>query len=126
MYRDTDYAIIDLETTGFSPKNHDRIVEVGIVRADPHGNRLQEYCTLINPRRDVGGTQVHGITATDVAGAPAFRDVVGDIHEMLRGAVIVAHNTQFDLRFLCHECEESGAPLPEVLSLCTLSLAKIV
>lgn len=126
MYRDTEYAIIDLETTGFSPKNHDRIIEIGIVRIDPQGNRLQEYCTLINPQRDIGGTQVHGITATDVAGAPVFGEVVGDIHNALREAVIVAHNAQFDLRFLCHECNQIGAPLPDVMSLCTLSLAKIV
>ena len=126
MYRDAEYAVIDLETTGFSPKHHDRIIEVGVVRIDPHGNKLREYCTLINPHRDIGATQVHGITATDVAEAPTFRDVVGDIQQALRGAIVVAHNAQFDLRFLCHECSQSHAPLPEIIALCTLSLAKQV
>jgi len=126
MYRDAEFAVIDLETTGFSPQKHDRIIEVGIVRTDPQGKTLKEYCTLINPQRDIGDTQIHGITATDVIGAPVFQEVVGDIHTFLRGAILVAHNAQFDLRFLTYECNRSGAPLPEILSLCTLSLAKIV
>jgi len=127
MYRDTEYAVIDLETTGFSPeKGHDRIIEVGIVRVDYHGNRLREYCTLINPHRDTGPSHIHGITETDVADAPAFQDVVGDIHHVLRGAVLVAHNAPFDLRFLCHECNRCNAPLPEIRALCTLALSKQV
>ena len=82
MYRNAEYAVIDLETTGYSPKHHDRVVEVGIVRIDPDGNRLREYCTLINPHRDMGATHVHGISATDVAGAPAFRDEAGAARAM--------------------------------------------
>jgi len=127
MYRDTEYAVIDLETTGFSPeKGQDRIIEVGIVRVDCHGNRLREYCTLINPHRDTGPTHIHGITATDVADAPTFQDVVGDIHHALRGAVLVAHNVSFELRFLCPECNQCGKPLPEIRALCTLALSKQV
>jgi DNA polymerase-3 subunit epsilon len=126
VYRDTEYAIIDLETTGFSPKHHHRIIEVGVVRADWRGNVLFEYGTLVNPQRDVGATDVHGITAQDVADAPLFADVVGDVQNALRGAVVVAHNALFDLRFLCHECLQADAPLPDILSLCTLSLARMV
>ena len=126
MYRDTEYAIIDLETTGFSPKHHHRIIEVGIVRTDWRGNVLFEYGTLVNPQRDVGSTDVHGITAQDVAEAPLFADVVGDIQNALRGAVVVAHNAPFDLRFLSHECLTADAPLPDILALCTLSLARMV
>lgn len=126
MYRDTEYAIIDLETTGFSPKHHHRIIEVGIVRTDWRGNVLFEYGTLVNPQRDVGATDVHGIFPQDVAEAPLFADVVGDIQNALRGAVVVAHNAPFDLPFLCHECLQADAPLPDILALCTLSLARIV
>ncbi len=126
MYRDTEFAIIDLETTGFSLKHHHRIIEVGIVRTDWRGNVLFEYGTLVNPQRDVGATDVHGITAQDVAEAPLFADVVGDIQNALREAVVVAHNAPFDLRFLCHECSQADAPLPDILALCTLSLARMV
>ncbi len=124
MYRQQEYAVVDVETTGFSPKHHDRIVEIGIVRANARGEVIDEYATLVNPGRDVGPTHIHGISAGDVADAPRFEEVVGDVLSLMRGAVLVAHNAAFDLRFLCHECDVGRAPLPAVEYLCTLSLAK--
>jgi DNA polymerase III subunit epsilon len=124
MYRELVYAVVDVETTGFSPKHHDRVVEIAVVRTNARGEVLAEYGTLVNPQRDVGPTHVHGISAADVADAPTFDEVVGDVLAVMRGAVLVAHNASFDMRFLCHECAASEAPLPAVDYLCTLSLAK--
>ncbi len=124
MFKDYEYAVIDVETTGFSPAKHDRIIEIGIVRIDSSNNTILEYNTLINPNRDVGPSYIHGITAKDVLDAPCFQEVVGDVLSAIKGAVLVAHNASFDLRFLTHECSSCGAPLPSVLSLCTLSLSR--
>ena len=121
LLSDTSFAVVDVETTGFSPLRGDRIVEVAVVRVSPSGS--EEYVTLVNPLRDVGPSHVHGLTAEDVAEAPMFQEIVGDLLEVLSGAVMVAHNLRFDRDFLATELSEAGIFLPAVPGLCTLELA---
>ncbi|WP_460800811.1 exonuclease domain-containing protein [Microbacterium sp. GXF6406] len=115
------YAVIDLETTGFSPGRGDRIVEIGVVLVDEDGGIEGEWTTLVNPQRDVGPTHVHGIRASDVVDAPLFSDIAGHMVGMLSGRVVAAHNQAFDLRFLRAELDGSGYALPEgYAALCTM------
>jgi DNA polymerase-3 subunit epsilon len=79
--------------------------------------------TLVNPLRDVGPAHIHGLTAEDVADAPMFAEIVGDVLEMLDGAVMVAHNVRFDRDFLSSELSAAGAFLPAIPCLDTLELA---
>jgi DNA polymerase III epsilon subunit-like protein len=115
------FAVVDVETTGFSPINGDRIVEVAVVRLS--SGATDEYATLVNPLRDVGPTYIHGLSAADVAGAPMFSEIVGDLLEMIDGAVVVAHNIRYDLSFLSAEFSAAGVLLPPIPGLCTLELA---
>lgn len=115
------FAVIDVETTGFSPLNGDRIVEVAVVRLS--SGATDEYVTLVNPLRDVGPTYIHGLTAADVAEAPMFSEIVGDLLEMIDGAVMVAHNIRYDRSFLSAEFSAAGVFLPAIPGLCTLELA---
>jgi DNA polymerase III epsilon subunit-like protein len=115
------FAIVDVETTGFSPLNGDRIVEVAVVRLD--GDSTEEYSTLVNPLRDVGPSHIHGLTVEDVAEAPLFTELVGDLLEMMSGAVMVAHNVRYDRDFLAAELSATGVFLPAIPSLCTLELS---
>jgi hypothetical protein len=80
---ETPFSVIDQETTGLYPGGYDRVVEVAIVRTDPRGAVIDEYATLVNPRRDVGPTPVNGITAEEVLQAPVFEEIVGDVVERL-------------------------------------------
>ncbi|MGO3233108.1 MAG: exonuclease domain-containing protein [Microbacterium sp.] len=115
------YAVIDLETTGFSPARGDRIVEVGVVLVDDEGAVEHEWTTLINPQRDVGATHVHGIRASDVVEAPLFGDVAAHLVNLLSGRVLAAHNQAFDLRFLRAELATQGYALPPAYAaLCTM------
>lgn len=86
MLEETSFAVLDVETTGFSPLNGDRIVEVAVVRLGADGT--EEYVTLVNPLRDVGPAHIHGLTADDVASAPMFQEIVGDVLEIMNGAVL--------------------------------------
>lgn len=119
------YAVFDLETTGFSPRS-DRIVEVGVVALHPDGSVEDEWETLVNPGRDVGATRVHGITASDVLGAPRFRDVAEDLEEVLEGRALVAHNASFDVRFLTSEMVRAGRLATGAVppSVCTMRNAR--
>jgi len=117
-----EFCVVDVETTGFSPRLGDRIVEIAAVRMREDGTVIDEWATLVNPARDIGATHIHGITATDVVGAPEFADVAGDLLELLDGAVLTAHNLRFDRGFLSAEYQRSGHPLPDMPGLCTLAL----
>src|ERR1019366_7311967 len=68
------FAVVDLETTGFSPQS-ERVVEVAVVVLDPDGSEVDAFCTLVDPQRDPGPTHVHGITAEMLVGAPTFEGV---------------------------------------------------
>ena len=123
---DHEFCVLDVETTGFSPRLGDRVVEIATVRMRGDGTVLAEWSTLIDPGRDIGAGHVHGVTATDVVGAPSFADVVGDILHYVSDAVLVAHNFRFDRGFLAAEFTRAGLDLPEFPALCTLSLGSLV
>ncbi|MCB7136064.1 exonuclease domain-containing protein [Cellulosimicrobium marinum] len=119
------FAVLDLETTGLSPRLGDRIAEAAVVLVDERGAVEDEWCTLVNPGRDLGPQHVHGIAAADVALAPPFRDVAPDLLRLLEGRVLVAHNAAFDTRFLRAELGRAGvvAAIDPVACLCTQQLA---
>lgn len=75
------------------------------------------------PGRDVGPTRLHGITATNVHGAPAFAEVAAALWQLLSGRVLVAHNATFDARFLTREFSRCGLRLPTPPIMCTMQLA---
>lgn len=117
------FATIDFETTGLVPEKHDRAIEVAVVHSDPDGTITGRWDTLINPGRDVGRTDIHGISAKEVLRAPMFEDIAGELVDLLSERVIVAHNASFDMRFLRAElgrCSYVVDP-PHV---CTMRLAR--
>ncbi|OPZ65497.1 MAG: DNA polymerase III subunit epsilon [Firmicutes bacterium ADurb.Bin506] len=119
------YAVVDIETTGILPELHHKIVEVAVVLADDRRQPVREWETLINPVRDVGATEIHGITAADVYSAPTFDQVAPELASLLRGKVIVAHNLSFDAHFLSVEFARAGYAVGfgRTTGLCTMRLA---
>jgi len=121
----TGFAVVDLETTGFSPKRGDRVVEVGVVHVSLSGEIERSFTSLINPQRDVGPTSVHGISATDVIDAPIFPEVIPQLLDLFADRILVAHNMSFDERFLSAEFEAAGVNIDfqSLPKLCTMNLA---
>jgi DNA polymerase III subunit epsilon len=117
-------AVVDIETTGLYP-SVDRVVEVGVVLLDERGQVEDEFCTLVNPGRDVGPTSLHGISARDVTEAPSFGEIAAYLDYLLAGRLVVAHNALFDLRFLAREFSRAGFPAQLSPSLCTMRLAPL-
>lgn len=118
------FAVIDFETTGLRPEGHDRVVEVAAVLLNGRGETEWEWTSLINPRRDMGATRIHGITARDVADAPEFADIADPLLDAMRGRTVVAHNAPFDMRFLHHELRRSGYPVgSQPRALCSMKWA---
>jgi DNA polymerase III subunit epsilon len=118
----TGFAVVDVETTGLFPAR-DRVVEIAVVHLDLDARVTGEFSTLIDPRRDVGPTQIHGIRASDVSGAPTFPEAAETIRRLLAGRVFVAHNARFDMMFLAAEFQRCGMLLSATPIMCTMQLA---
>lgn len=117
------YAVVDTETTGLSPRLRHRVVELAVLLVDEKGQIEGEFCTLLNPERDLGPQHIHGIRAADVINAPKFADVAGHILGLLAGRTLVAHNLPFDLTFLDAEFDRLGVPFPLTrdMGVCTMT-----
>lgn len=114
------FAVVDVETTGL--RSTDRIVEVAVVVIDSSGKVVDEYDTLINPQRDVGPTDIHGISASMIEAAPTFEEVATSIARLIQSNILVAHNLAFDQRMLGGEYKRLGATLNATGGVCTLRL----
>lgn len=107
----SSFAVLDFETTGLSPAQADRIVQVAVLLVSPSGKMEGHWSSLVNPGRDVGPTFIHGITNKDVATAPTYSEVHDHLMGLLSGRVVVAHNARFDLNFLYWESVFAGKPV---------------
>ena len=119
------FAVIDFETTGLYPAVGDEICELGLVRVE-NGEIGSEYSRLVNPGRamDPAAAQVSGITPEMLDGQPTFEEVTDDYLKLFDGAIIVAHNAEFDMAFLQYKLVRMGRPqLPNPV-LDTLELAR--
>ncbi|MEQ1702370.1 MAG: exonuclease domain-containing protein [Ilumatobacteraceae bacterium] len=114
--------MVDTETTGVYPS--DRVVEVALVTLSLDGDVLDVYETLVQPRRDVSATHIHGITASMLTYAPTFDEIAGDIAVRIHGACLVAHNLPFDLRMLNAEFLSVGGELVVTAGVDTLIASK--
>jgi DNA polymerase III subunit epsilon len=118
------FAVVDLETTGFSPER-DAIVEVSVVHLDPGLEPRVAFDSVLDPQRPVTGTHVHGLDDTAVAGAPTFSQAAGDLARALAGRVLVGHNIAFDRMFLGSAFAPWGIDL-DVPHVCTMYLRPLL
>lgn len=118
-------VFLDVETTGLDPSEGDRVCEIALVRYE-HGQAQDALHQLINPQRPVslGAFRVHGLSDEMLRDAPPFAHVAQDVLELLHDAVLVGHNTPFDLGFLAAELGRLGLRLPPLIALDTLRLAR--
>lgn len=101
--KDSSYVVLDLETTGAKAPPC-RITEIGAFKV-VNGEISDEYHSLINPQSPIPEfiTQLTGISDQMVKDAPIFSDIAMDFLDFIDDSVVVAHNAQFDLRFVNHE-----------------------
>ncbi len=119
----SNFVAIDFETTGIVA-NKNRVIEVGLVKFDNQFQIVDEYESLINPGRDVGRTDIHGIMPSQLVDAPTFSGICQDICEFIDGSILIAHNKSFDLSFLRRELELIGVEMIDLDALCTMELMR--
>jgi DNA polymerase-3 subunit epsilon len=117
------YAILDIETTGGSPKV-EKITEIAVYFHD--GSRIvDEWSTLVNPEKTIPPfiTGLTGISNDMVADAPKFYDIAKELVERTEGTIIVGHNVNFDYSFIKSEFSRLGYNYQRE-TLCTVKLSK--
>jgi DNA polymerase-3 subunit epsilon len=117
----TEFAILDTETTGLG--RSDRVVEIAVIVYDSEKDIvIDEFDTMVNPMRDIGPTNIHGLTPSMVSAAPTFDEVATSLSERLNGSVLVAHNLSFDVRMLGQDFDRVGGILEPGQGICILRL----
>ena len=98
--REVVFTAVDVETTGI--EDRDRIVELAAVVFRGNGEILDEYATVVDPVTVSASMarQIHGLTDTETAGAPRVQQVLSELWRLSAGTVLVAHNLDFERRFL--------------------------
>ncbi len=121
------YVVFDCETTGTDPEV-DEIVSFALVRLDGNGMETLRWTRLVRPSRPIpaDATAVHGITDADVAGAPPFVELAGQVFCLLDDAVFVAHNAPFDLAMLRHGLARVDVLYRPAAVACTLDAFRLI
>jgi DNA polymerase-3 subunit epsilon len=105
--------VLDTETTGISPRDGHRIIEIGALELMHHlptGKQLHIY---INPERDIdeGAVAVHGLTSSFLSDKPVFASIVDQFLEFIGDAPLVIHNASFDMGFINAELDKIQRPI---------------
>jgi len=117
------YAILDIETTGGSPKA-EKITEIAVYFHD--GKKVvDEWSTLINPEKNIPHfiTGLTGITNEMVEEAPRFYDIAKELVKRTEDHIIVGHNVNFDYSFIKSEFNRLGYNFQRE-TLCTVKLSR--
>jgi DNA polymerase-3 subunit epsilon len=116
------HVILDLETTGLSPKLN-RIIEIAII--DLSCDTPEEWSSLVKPNVPIPSeiTRITRIDDNTVKKSPVFSSIAETVLERLKGKVIIAHNAKFDYGFLKEEFARAGVAY-ESRTLCTLELSR--
>jgi DNA polymerase III epsilon subunit family exonuclease len=119
------FNLLDLETTGYSAEDGDKIAEVWIGKYRD-GELKDEFHRIVDPQRSIPErvADYHGITDEMVDGKPIFEEIGGEVLEFIGENPIVCHNADFDATFLNDELDQMGRTPRSNFVLDTLQLAR--
>ena len=127
---ETTFAVLDLETSGGSPRLGAGITEIGVVKVKG-GQILGTFQSFIDPGHSlpVFITQLTGISDEMLISAPFIDEILPTLFDFLGSAdetVVVAHNSPFDLSFLKAAAKAHEMDWPDYLTVDTARLARAV
>ena len=117
------YAIVDIETTGgYASANG--ITEIAVVVTDGM-SVISSFHSLLNPYYTIPRfvESLTGITNEMVSGEPDFKSVAGELFQLLKDKIFVAHNVNFDYSFVKYHLAQSGFDL-NCKKLCTIRMGR--
>jgi DNA polymerase III epsilon subunit family exonuclease len=119
------FAVVDVETTGASAGNGDRVTEIAIYTLC-NGRVEPVLETLVDPERPIPRyvSQLTRITDEMVRGQPTFADVADQVADALAGRIFAAHNARFDWAFLARELQRTRHVEIDGPRVCTVQLTR--
>jgi DNA polymerase-3 subunit epsilon len=128
LLQETTFVVVDLETTGASPKKGAAITEIGAVKVKG-GEIIGEFKSFVNPLSPIPEyiTAMTGISDLMLADAPVIDEIFPTFLEFVGGhneAVLVAHNAPFDLSFLKSAAKDLDYEWPKYKTLDTVTIAR--
>ena len=119
------FVVFDLETTGFSPTKN-QIIEIGAVKV-VNGSIMDRFSTFVNPKVPIPFDieQLTSINDDMVLDAPPIDEILPKFMEFCQDAVMVAHNADFDMSFIKHNCSELGLACEKTV-LDTVALSRVL
>ena len=96
---------LDTETTGLSPNEKHKIVEIACIETNDLTPTNKVFHRLVNPQRDVpdGAYKVHGFSTEFLKDKETFAKVADEFLDFIKNKKIIIHNASFDLSFLNYE-----------------------
>lgn len=125
---ETTFAVLDLETSGGSPRLGAGITEIGVVKVRG-GEVLGTFQSFVDPGHSLPYfiTELTGITDEMLVSAPFIDEILPTLFEFLGSVeetVVVAHNSPFDLSFLKAASVTHEIPWPNYQTVDTARLAR--
>ena len=124
---ETEYVVVDVETTGLNPMN-DKIIEIGAILVinnkvesifsklikinTPIPNQIQALTGISDEMLNIDGNKIEDAL-------PEFIKFVGD-------RTVVSHNIKFDYEFIRESCRRLGLPIFSNKSIDTYKLSRIL
>lgn len=117
-------VVVDVETTGLSPRWGDRVIEIGAVVLENNAV-VAEFSTLVQAPREIPYqvSQINGITNEMLVGQPLPEEVFPAFHDFIAESVLIAHNARFDMSFLRQEFDRLGLAFANRTA-CTLEMSR--
>lgn len=119
--------VFDTETTGLDPIGGDRVIEIAAIEIINDKLTDNSFHVYINPERDIPDSafRVHGISREFLIDKPIFCQVIDKFIEFIGEDPIIAHNAEFDLKFINEELRRAGrSSLEKNVVIDTLALAR--
>ena len=120
----TPFIVLDFETTGLSPRNGDRAIEVAAVLVE-NGKITEKFQSLMNPGKKISSfiETYTGISNSMLSSAPSNSEAMAKLHCFIGKTPLIAHNASFDKKFLEHELKLIGKNLTQPVA-CSLLVAR--
>lgn len=103
---DTTFVVFDLETFGLNSHKNE-IIEIGAIKLK--GTRIVDtFSSFVNPNKIIPKriSELTHITQDMVDNAPTIEDVLPKFLEFTKDAVMVAHNSAFDMGFIRRDAKK--------------------